>query len=517
MTIFRDILSFLAFTGDRLKVDADVSGGANVPELIFGTTTPLGASATFASGILSLVGKSQVETRVLSDTDGTLIFDFYEDAAGADLVRSLSITYIGGSGYQYFAAPAFSNYVEYSFVNSGTPQTDFMYETKVLTSSISGQIVRLDGTVVNGMVAPVTRSVLAGQTITSEFQNVGVTNAGNIKTSLFDGQSGFPSIIDPNGSLKTAEVIVLCGGVLSGVALSSLLWQELSINGGTRTGGQGEQLLSTGTNPDGGYILQSRKKARFAITMFNINHLGIQLLQADLEDPNTIFEWGSVTFLDDAGSLNATPNGLFMRVTGAVPPTDPTWEIISVKDGVETVVDSSNFNGPQASLLNKRPSLSVYETRYNAGTGLFYQGANYLHRVAGLTATYAATYDFPVACRIRNINGNTTNRSVASRALGTYRLGEERGELIPRAFTANTLIKTGAGYIGKASLSRTGSAGGAGTALIYDGVDATGVLMGRIDVGGDDIKGVTLDGTFSDGLYIDISGSGTNTLTINFE
>jgi len=508
----------LTFTANKLRTTGEDGGaGGGAPFLIFGTTTPLGASATYQSGVLSLVGKSQVETRVLSDTDGTLVFDFYEDAGGTDLIRSLSIPYVGGSGYQYFAAPAFSNYVEYSFINSGTPQTDFLYETKVLTTAISGQIVRLDGTIASGMVAPVTRSVFTGITPTGNYQNANVTVAGNVQTSLFDPQSGFPSIVDPNGSLKTAEVIVLCGGVLSGVTLSPLLWTDLAINGGSRTGGQGEQILSTGVNADGGYILQSRKKARFQITLFNINHLGIQLLPADLEDPNTVFEWGSVDFIDDNGLENTTPNGLFIRVTGAVPPTDPTWEIVSVKDGVETVIDSANFNAPQASLLNKRPALSVYETRYNAGTGLFYQGANFIHKLSGLTETYAATYDFPVALRIRNINGNTTDRKVATRALGTYRLGEERGELIPRGIQASQLIKTGAGYIGKVTLSRTGSAGGSGFTEIYDGIDATGVLMGRVDVGGDDAKSITLDGTYSDGLYIEVSGTGTNTVTFNFE
>jgi hypothetical protein len=314
--------------------------------------------------------------------------------------------------------------------------------------------------------------------------------------------------------------MVLAGGVLDGRQLSDRLWVELGVGSGSRTGGQGEQILSTGTTANSEYCLQSKKKARFMITLFNINHIGVQLLQADLEDPNTIFEWGSVDFIDDTGVSpikNTTPNGLFLRVTGAVPPTDPTWEVVSVKDGVETITDSSAFNGAQASLLNKRPNLSVYETRYNAGTGLFYQGANFLHRVAGLVNTYSANYDFPVAMRIRNINGNINNRSVATRALGTYRLGEERGELIPRTFTVTTLVKTGSGYIGKASLSRTGSVGGSGTVIIYDGVDATGIPMGRLDVGGDDVKSIPLEGTYSDGLFIDITGTGTNTVTINFE
>jgi hypothetical protein len=207
-------------------------GEKSVPHLIFGTTTPLAASATFQSGVLSLEEKSQVETTVSSDTDGTLVFDFYEDLLGSDLVRSLSIPYVGGSGFQYFAAPAFSNFVEYKFINSATPQTDFLYQTKVLTTALSGQIVRLDGTIASGMVTPINRSVLTGITPTGDYKNALITSAGNLHSSLYDPQSGFPSIVDPNGSLKTAEVITLCGGVLPGTPLSSELWVELGIGSG---------------------------------------------------------------------------------------------------------------------------------------------------------------------------------------------------------------------------------------------------------------------------------------------
>jgi hypothetical protein len=253
------------------------------------------------------------------------------------------------------------------------------------------------------------------------------------------------------------------------------------------------------------------------ISQFNISHFGIQMTPTgNLADPNCITEIGNVTFLDDNGNLNATPNGIFLRVQGD--PVTPQWSVVNVKNGVETVTPYASWNGAQVDNFNPSPNLAVYEIQYNAGTAFFFQGSNFVHRLAGGTSTYAATYNFPVALRIRNINGNTNNNSFGSRAAGAYRLGEERGELISRALTASTLLKTGAGYVGKASLSRTGGGGGnSGIAIIYDGVDATGIPIGRIDVSTDDVKGVTLDGTFSNGLYVDIIGAGTNTLTINFE
>lgn len=354
---------------------------------------------------------------------------------------------------------------------------------------------------------------------TALYNNIGLqgTATNPLNIAIRDSSTGARAIVDQNGAIKLGEAIILCGDVLYGQPLSNFLWYDLSINGGVTFGAAGEQRLETGTTANGEIILQSRKKSRFMISQFNISHFGIQLDPlGNLSDPNTITEFGNVTFLDDNGILNTQANGIFFRVQGD--PTTPVWSIVSIKNGVEIETPLASWNGAQAANFNPSPNLSVYEIQYNAGTAIFFQGSNFVHRLAGLTSTYAATYNFPVALRIRNINGNTTNRSFGSRAAGAYRLGEERGELIARALTVSTLLKTGAGYVGSAYLSRTGGGGGnSGIAIIYDGINATGIPIGRIDVSTDDVKGVTLNGTFSNGLYVDIIGSGTNTLTINFE
>lgn len=90
-------------------------------------------------------------------------------------------------------------------------------------------------------------------------------------------------------------------------------------------------------------------------------------------------------------------------------------------------------------------------------------------------------------------------------------------ELISRAFTANTLIKTGAGYCEHAYLSRTGSVGGNADLKVYDGTDNTGILIKHIDVGSDDYKGGAVKSTFSDGLYIEMSGTGTITSDLSYK
>ena len=511
----------LTFTGNDLNVNASFSPGIS-PQIIStvnATETPLGIGGIF-TGTFEDNEAVGVMVHVEADQDGTIFFDFDQQTTGTN-VDTFPFT-----GFSHTA-----NIPSFHVALKGRQRFRVRFEN---TSGVAQTFLRIStyygqyrepntpvGVTINDDTdAIVTHSVLTGKDDTGVFRNIGGTPSGNLKNTLHDAQTNSRQIVDLNGAAKVGEAIILSGDVLYGQPLSSILWVTLGVNGGTTTGGAGEQILETNTAADGEMCIQSTKRSRFMISQFNINHFGIQLDAAgDLTDPNTIFEWGSVDFIDDTGVSpvkNLTPNGIFIRVQGNA--VEPVWSIVSVKNGVETSVPFANWNGTNASLFNKMPSLSVYEMQYNAGTAFFFQNGNFLHRLAPPNAeTYAGNYNFPVSLRIRNINGNTNNRQLKARAAGTYRLGEERGELIARAITANTLIKTGAGYVGKASLSRTGSSGGSGTAIIYDGIDATGIVIGRIDVGGDDVKGVVLDGTYSNGLYVTISGSGTNTLTINFE
>ena len=139
----------------------------------FSTTALLASGATFDSGFLDARGFTQVQTQVTASHDGTLEFVFANDSAGTDVVRTLTLPYVGANGYQLYAAPAFSDYIQYKFTNDGgVTQTDFYYETKFLTKSISPQLLRVDGSFAGDMIATVNRSIIAGQEPDGSYQNV---------------------------------------------------------------------------------------------------------------------------------------------------------------------------------------------------------------------------------------------------------------------------------------------------------------------------------------------------------
>lgn len=146
----------------------------------FSTSALLANGATYDSGVLSLVGYTQVQTAVLSDVDGTVVIDFIRDSGATDILRTLTVPYTGGSGYQTFGAPAFTPYVRYRFTADETGQSDFYFDTKFLTGSLSGQLLGVDAFISPQMVASLTRSVIVGKTSGGSYQNVAiepVTNA----------------------------------------------------------------------------------------------------------------------------------------------------------------------------------------------------------------------------------------------------------------------------------------------------------------------------------------------------
>jgi hypothetical protein len=504
------------FNGEKVNVTKEnellVKANATTDIIGFSTSEVLDTGEVFDSGLISLDGYSQVQTEIDTDQDGTLNFIFYEDSSGLNVIRTLSVPYYVADGFQLYSAPAFGHFARYKFTNTGlVAQTKMFYTTKLLTKSISGQVLGVDAPIAKGMVANLGRNVLAGQDNAGDFGNVRITPSRELATSLFDSETGSRQIVDLNGSAKSGEAFVLIGDAFYGQTLNALHWNTAFTGSGSEIGLPGTHRISTGITANSKFCLQSVRPARFMIAQFNIAHFGIQLNTADLTDVNCIRRFG---VFDPINS--GSENGLFFEIT-SLDGINPQWYCVSIKDGVETSrTAQADFNGASAELVNPTSTVSAYERQYNAGTAFFFQGSKFIHQVKGVPV-YAGTYNFNVGFSIENTNGNTADNLLDFRAGGVYRLGEPKGDPIGRAFTTNTVVKNGTGFISSASLSRTGSSGGAGTLKIYDGIDNTGFLIGRVDVGGDDLKGINIGGTFTTGLYIEISGSGTNTANLTFE
>jgi hypothetical protein len=476
------------------------------------STTPLTGSGSFVGTWEDVSGYHGVSVLVdgtaASVADGTLYMEFSLD--GVSTTRSIQIDVVDITMTSPRTLGVIANFFRVRYINGTTALTTFELETMVHTSQVN-LVSRLNQALNDDEDVSNVRAVIAGKKATGEFDNVKITQDRELATSLFDSETGSRQIVDLNGAAKTGEAFVLVGDAFYGQVLNPLHWDTALTGSGSETPLPGTHRISTGTTANSKFCLQSVRPARFMIAQFNIAHFGIQLNTADLTDQNCIRRFGVFDPINTGAE-----NGLFFEVT-SLDGVNPQWYCVAIKDGVETQrIAQADFNGTSASLFNPMATVSAYEIQYNAGTAFFFQGSKFIHQVKGV-AVYSGTYNFNVGFSIENINGNTADNLLDFRAGGVYRLGEPKGDPIGRAFTSNTLVKNGTGYISQASISRTGSSGGSGYLEVFDGLDNTGILMARIDVGGDDFRQITIGGTFTTGLYIQITGSGTNTANLSFE
>ena len=145
----------------------------------FQTTSNLAVNDKFESGVLDARGYTQVQTHIVSDQDGYMefIFGSSESMSGTTVgengvERYLSIPYLSSGGFQLFSAPAFTPFVRYTFTNTGTKATtQLFFETKLLTKSLSGQLLGTEAFISPAMVTNLVRSISTARQPDGDFVN----------------------------------------------------------------------------------------------------------------------------------------------------------------------------------------------------------------------------------------------------------------------------------------------------------------------------------------------------------
>lgn len=301
------------------------------PVLGFSTTSVLANGATYDSTVLSLVGYSQVQTDVLSDVDGTIVIDFVEDSVGTDILRTLTIPYVGGSGYQMFSAPAFTPYVRYRFTADEAGQSDFYFDTKLLITALSGQVLGTEAFISPSMSTSLTRSVLVGKTTTGAYQNITIDElAGN--RSLFD-------------ELITTERTPLME-LNPALGLTVLRDTATEVNTGTVTNTGGEFVVATGTTTASTAELQTVERGRYYPGTAAQAGLGVRLPDTFTGTANA--EWGYFGDTDGFGfGVDSTNDYVFYtRASTKVKVYQDAWNV-DVMDGTGisgAVLDQTDGN-----------------------------------------------------------------------------------------------------------------------------------------------------------------------------
>lgn len=224
-------------------------------KLAFSTFAVLGNGATYDSTVLDLSTYTQVQTHVLSDVDGTIVVDFVRDSGGTDILRTLTIPYVGGSGYQVFAAPAFTPYVRYRFTANEAGQTDFYFDTKFLRTALSPQVLGTEAFISSQMTSTLNRSVLVGKTDGGVYTNVPVSGYGHLEVALHEPRLPF-------GSIHTEKLTpVFQSDAVYGINSGQV--STVTSLSGTATTADSSFVVTTGTTLYGSGTIQSRKRLRY--------------------------------------------------------------------------------------------------------------------------------------------------------------------------------------------------------------------------------------------------------------
>lgn len=321
----------------------------------FVTTALLASGATFDSGILDAANYSQVQTEIVASHDGTIDISFCSDAAGLDVVRSLSIPYTAADGYQFFAAPAFVNFIKYEFTNAvGATQTDFYYTTKFLSTALSPQLLTTGAFIAPAMVAHLSRNIIVGKNDAGQFKNVNVDNQNHLKVNASNPKTSYDEL--PTSHLSPIAQLTYAYNVNTDMNILTLA------NGGTITQADNMAIIQSNTTANGSAVLQSKETITFRSGQGCLSRFDAVFTTGIAQAGSR--QWIGVGDANDGFMFgyDTTNFSLTYRTNGsAVVINQADWNI----DKMDGTAGSSN---PSGVLLDPTKG-NVYQISYGSGFG----------------------------------------------------------------------------------------------------------------------------------------------------
>lgn len=144
-----------------------------------GTTTPLGAGATYTSVVASCLGYASLEvvvaTNQVSGTNG-IVVSFYNDSTGTTLVDKTIRTYNAAdvtNGSKHFIIPNRGDYYKIAYTNGGVSQGSFNLSVRLEITAFPQATDSIEGNMTAASSAAMVRAVGSGKNpIDSAYRNI---------------------------------------------------------------------------------------------------------------------------------------------------------------------------------------------------------------------------------------------------------------------------------------------------------------------------------------------------------
>ena len=434
-----------------LNQDVNVAAGNS-------SSTNLAAGATWTGTAVSTLGVVGLQWNLKCNENCTIYSEESHDGLEWDI--SYAFDYIASKGGQGETVQATNAYWRLRVTNEGASTTT--------TFRVSGVLCPI--------ATPLPSSLSDDSRLKTETT---ITGRHNSERHAW---------INPTNEQAISPVYRMVGTNFDGSTKDTNFWTDGSLNDGTVTQSGGEIDLHTNTTtPIASAKYTSVRKARFVAGSAMYFSGGFNFKTA--ATANNIRRVGAYTTTTAA---NTTIDGFYFELNNA------TFSVNSrANGGTVSSVASGSFNGSMGAVWT--PTADTYyqlAIEYTPLAALFYVNGALLHKKAGAHQSYFTT--LPITIENLNTSGST---DVSFESVGMYIA--RQGELVTNPTgkylaDANTVVlKYGAGV-----LHRLVVLDSAGTAEIYDGVDATGVLIAEIDL---TISTLEFGLPFSDGLYIETS------------
>lgn len=332
-----------------------------------------------------------------------------------------------------------------------------------------------------------------------------LTPHGNFKVAIkeFEDKYGFGVENTPNDEMRVITPYRLVGSLFSGSALDANYWTAGS-GSGSIVIGNGQAILTTGSDTNGSSAIQSVRSARYVGG--SSNRARFVLRMPDTGVANNTRRWGAFN----------TTSGAFFEISGSTP------KVVTRKNSVDTPVLNGSFNGDYGTKVNLTDFTTVktYEIYWNNSKVYFAISGALVHTVNASDTTWTDNVSLPL--RVENLNSGSvvTNTNLHVRNAIISRLGSALSQPTSNytsGQTAGKLLKNGAGNLHSVIV---GSQASTSVVTLYDGLTTGGnVLFSYTYTQGTqannqpfalDFKGIP----FSTGLLLVIATANSNVTVI---
>ena len=311
---------------------------------------------------------------------------------------------------------------------------------------------------------------------------------------------GYLSNNTPLNEQIVSESVRVIGSQFTGTTIDPNFWTATTANSATITQAANEITLISGVDTAGSAKLNTVQPARVIAGVSQQWRGGIQVNNIGIA--NNVRRWGIAW----GATMPTITDGAFFKLDGT------TFQVVTMKGGVETAVSSGAFNGSVSSYV-MTTNAATYEIFYTQSSVKFIIGGVTIHTVSAAVTTWCNQIN--EHCYIDNINnGNTTSVNIESRFSVVRRFGKESS--VPTykhvVGATTTILKYGAGTLKDIII------GDAGTlCTVYDNTAGSGTVIAVLDTSATSATAVNFaDCPFYTGLTLVTTGGGSD-ITVVYE